>query len=213
VRLLLVEDNPMNARLMEALLQKRGHEVVIVKDAPSAIALVRSDRGFAGALVDLNLPGGGGTEVVAALRGGGVALPALAVTATSAPGIEERLREQGFAGYLPKPVDPHTFAQKVESLLAAPAAAPRKATRFEALKASYRANLPSLIEEVAQAACDPALAFGRAHQLAGLAGSFGFWRVTHAARELEHALAAGVTEVAALVVALRAALAADLEST
>jgi CheY-like chemotaxis protein len=213
VRLLLVEDNPMSARLMEALLEQRGHEVVIARDAPSAIALIGSDRRFAGALVDLNLPGGDGTAVVEALRRGEPRMPVLSITATSAPGIEERLRAQGFAGYLPKPVDPHTFAQKVESLLAASVAAPPVATRFAALKATYRAKLPSLIEQVAEAAREPALALERAHQLAGLAGSFGFWRVTHAARALEHALADGATEVTALVVALRTALAADLEST
>jgi CheY-like chemotaxis protein len=213
VRLLLVEDSAMNARLMEALLQQRGHEVVIAEDAPSAIARIGSDRDFHGALVDLNLPGGGGVAVVDALRRAQVSLPALAVTGTSEPGIEARLREQGFAGYLPKPVDPQTFAQTVERLLAAPAPAPRPATRLAALKATYRAKLPSLIEEVAEAVRDPALALGRAHQLAGLAGSYGFWRVTQAARELEHALAAGATEVGALVVALRAALTADLEST
>jgi CheY-like chemotaxis protein len=217
-RVLVVEDDALTAKLLGVLLGQRSHEIVVARDATEAIALLARDRAFAIALVDLNTPGGGGEAVLDAVRTG-ARLPVVAVTATTDVGTEEKLRARGFDGYVAKPVDPKTFGSVVEKYCAesttasaAPPSAPA-ASPLDALRTKYRAKLPALVEDVARAAAEPAprRAIELAHKLAGLAGSYGFARVTDAARALERALDTDASAPReSLVSALRDALAADL---
>jgi CheY-like chemotaxis protein len=213
--ILLVEDNSLNAKLMETLLRQRGHTIVVTRDVPTALAALANGR-FSFALVDLHVPGGGGEAVVSAMARGEVPrVPAIAVTADNSAGIVERLRALGFAGYIPKPVDARTFANRVGDLaqvmFSAPPLNSDDQAELDALRVAYRRKLPGLIEAVANAALDPvtqADALEGAHRLAGAAGSYGFRSVGTAARELEHALnaRAATSEIERLVATLRTTL-------
>jgi CheY-like chemotaxis protein len=213
-RVLVVEDSALGARLLVTLLEQRSHEVVLARDATEAIAILAKDRAFAVALVDLSTPGGGGEAVLDAVRAG-ARMPVVAVTATTDEGTEAKLRARGFDGYVPKPVDPKRFAEHVEKYFAATNAATASpaSPALDALRAKYRAKLPSLVHEIARAAeeATPKRAIELAHKLAGVAGSYGFSRVTEAARALERTLDAdGGAARERLVTALREAMAEDL---
>lgn len=112
LRLLLVEDDDTVASVIIGLLSARGHEVVHAAHALAALREV-SDASFDVVLLDLDLPGLGGMELAGHLRNQGYAMPLLAVTARTDPGIEQRVREAGFQGFLRKPVTGDLLEQAI----------------------------------------------------------------------------------------------------
>jgi CheY-like chemotaxis protein len=112
LRLLLVEDDDTVASVIIGLLSARGHEVVHAAHALAALREV-SDAPFDVVLLDLDLPGLGGMELAGHLRNQGYAMPLLAVTARTDPGIEQRVREAGFQGFLRKPVTGDLLEQAI----------------------------------------------------------------------------------------------------
>jgi CheY-like chemotaxis protein len=115
---LVVEDHPLNLRLVRDILERRGHEV----DAAASVGEAR-DR-LAGrrpdiVLCDLDIPGGGGELLLREIRGDPrlSALPVLAVTAFAMQGDRERVLAAGFDGYFSKPIDTRSFGPGVEAFL------------------------------------------------------------------------------------------------
>jgi len=86
-----------------------------VVHAAHALAALRevSDAPFDVVLLDLDLPGLGGMELAGHLRNQGYAMPLLAVTARTDPGIEQQVREAGFQGFLRKPVTGDLLEQAI----------------------------------------------------------------------------------------------------
>jgi len=119
-KILLVEDNPLNRRLVRDLLAHHGHEVVEATDVDEARALLEVLEPDI-VLVDLQLPGGSGEDVLQDIRGRaqGAELPVIVVTASAMAGEKERLLAAGFDAYLSKPIDTRTFPAVVESFLRA----------------------------------------------------------------------------------------------
>lgn len=106
-RVLVVEDNRDAAHALERLLQIMGHEVFVVYEARSALAVVR-DRRPDVVLCDINLPGDmDGYGLARALRS--ESAPAqmrlVALTGYGRNVDRERAREAGFDEHLTKPVD------------------------------------------------------------------------------------------------------------
>jgi DNA-binding NarL/FixJ family response regulator len=67
-RVVLVEDHPLSVHALESVLTRAGHEVVAVaSDVAEGVAAIRRHRPQV-AIVDLNLRGGGGIEVVRTVR-------------------------------------------------------------------------------------------------------------------------------------------------
>lgn len=117
--ILVVEDNPMNVRLITFVLRKCGHEVRVAGDAPGALALLR-DWIPRLILMDLQLPGIDGLELTRLLRADSrfAEIPIVAVTAFAMKGDEERARSAGCDGYVTKPIDTRAFPGVVQSFLA-----------------------------------------------------------------------------------------------
>ncbi len=67
LRILIVDDDADNARMLKVLLKKAGHEAGIVFDGPAAIAAAKHQKPDV-VLLDLSLPGMSGIEVAAELR-------------------------------------------------------------------------------------------------------------------------------------------------
>jgi len=120
IRILVVEDNALNLRLMRDILELRGHEVVEAGDVPQGREqLERCAPDLV--LLDIGIPGGGGEALLRDIRSDPkrTRLPVIAVTAYAMQGDRERLLALGFDAYLSKPIDTRTFAGDVEAVLTA----------------------------------------------------------------------------------------------
>ena len=122
--ILIIEDNRQNLELVQFLLEEAGHRVRSAADARGARAeLERQVPDLV--LMDMQLPGTDGLELVAELRGDRrfQHLPIVALTAHALRGDRERFLAGGCDGYIAKPIDVATFALQVEALLPEPHAA------------------------------------------------------------------------------------------
>ncbi len=118
-KVLLAEDNPINALLTRELLRRRGHSVVEVTTGDAAVRAMREDT-FDLVLTDIHMPGMDGIEATKAIRAEEIALgrprtPIVALTADALETGKRACREAGMDGFLTKPVDPHLLDQMFES--------------------------------------------------------------------------------------------------
>ena len=123
--ILIIEDNRQNLELVQFLLEEAGHRVRSAADARGARAELERQMPDL-VLMDMQLPGTDGLELVAELRGDRRFrhLPIVALTAHALRGDRERFLAGGCDGYIAKPIDVATFAMQVEALLPAPRPAP-----------------------------------------------------------------------------------------
>ncbi|HEX4382251.1 MAG TPA: response regulator [Myxococcales bacterium] len=117
-RILVVDDNEMNLKLLRVLLMREQYDVRTAVDAEAALALVDS---FAPQLIlmDLQLPGTDGLTLTRRIKGDRRRKPPLvvAVTAFAMEGDETRAREAGCDGYVTKPYDVANLARLVKQLV------------------------------------------------------------------------------------------------
>ncbi|MEO8134799.1 MAG: response regulator, partial [Betaproteobacteria bacterium] len=106
---LLVEDNAINRRLAQIVLEREGHSVVAVDNGATALETLRQER-FDVVLMDLQMPRMDGIATTHAIRGRekivGGHIPIVALTAHAMAGDRERCLAAGMDGYLTKPVQP-----------------------------------------------------------------------------------------------------------
>ncbi|MGE0483758.1 MAG: response regulator [Gammaproteobacteria bacterium] len=107
IRLLYIEDNPANARLLEKFFAlKQDWQLVVATSADAGLAQARAMPPDA-ILMDINLPGKSGAEALTDVRADPTLgrLPVIAVSADARPDHVARMIEHGFDAYLTKPVD------------------------------------------------------------------------------------------------------------
>lgn len=122
-RILLVEDDEALVRGLVAILRSEGYSVDSAQDGVSALALVR-DEPFAVILLDVNLPGMSGFEVLRTLRARGCRAPILLLTARDS--LDDRVKglDLGADDYLLKPFEPPELTARLRALMRRPAADP-----------------------------------------------------------------------------------------
>ena len=117
-KILYVEDNPDNFRLVKTLLETSGYEVVGAADGIEAI--VRAPQEMPDlVLMDINIPSLSGYEVTTKIKSmkGLEEVPVVALTAKTMKGDKDMALAAGCVGFIAKPIDPFTFVQDVESFL------------------------------------------------------------------------------------------------
>ncbi len=116
LRVLLVEDNPVNQTLSRRLLEKSGHQVVVAGNGKEALAMLDC-QSFDLVLMDLEMPVMGGLEATAAIRAGeqgsGRRLPIIALTAQKGSDVRQAALAAGMDAYLTKPVQGPRLLQAV----------------------------------------------------------------------------------------------------
>lgn len=117
-RVLYVEDNAQNMRLVRKILKHAGHEVLEAETGLAGLSVVQNECPDL-ILMDINLPDVDGLEVTARIRQNpSVAhIPIVALTANAMVGDREKALEAGCDGYLPKPVSRAELVQTVEDYL------------------------------------------------------------------------------------------------
>jgi two-component system, cell cycle response regulator len=117
-RVLIVEDNPDNLKLMSYLLRAFGHQVLTAGDGVEGLEVAR--REVIDLIVcDVHLPRLDGCEVARQLKAhpGTSRIPLVAVTALAMVGDRDKVLAAGFDGYISKPIVPRTFVGQVEAFL------------------------------------------------------------------------------------------------
>lgn len=108
-RVLLAEDNPINALLATRALERLGAEVVQAVDGVEALEKYAADGPFDLALIDVRMPRLDGHETARRIRAAeavsGTRLRLVALTANAGRADEGAARAAGFDGFLPKPLN------------------------------------------------------------------------------------------------------------
>jgi PAS domain S-box-containing protein len=109
LRILLVEDNPVNQKLAARMLEKRGHQVTVAGNGREAVTLTQAGA-FDLVLMDIHMPEMDGLEASAAIRAleraTGEHVAIVAMTALAMAGDREKCLQAGMDGYLAKPIRP-----------------------------------------------------------------------------------------------------------
>ncbi|MCB1885533.1 MAG: response regulator [Geminicoccaceae bacterium] len=144
-RILLAEDNRTNQKVIGRVLEHAGHEAVIVETGEEAFDRV-VEGGFDLVLLDLNLPGMGGLDVVKLLRfslSGPETPPLVALTADATEATRSKALGVGFSAYVTKPIDAPAFIEALDGLLEAQAAVrPRPKRAGVAVREAIPASSP-----------------------------------------------------------------------
>jgi len=119
LRVLLVEDNPINRKLAQCVLERAGHGVETAESGTAALSALERDR-FDLVLMDVQMPGMDGVETTVRIREGekatGGHIPILALTAHAMPADRTRCLSVGMDGYLVKPIQPRLLLEAVGRL-------------------------------------------------------------------------------------------------
>jgi CheY-like chemotaxis protein len=120
-RVLVVDDNAVNRRLLQVLLRSRGYEVCEAASAPEAFATLAEKLPDV-ILMDLRLPGMDGLTATRKLKSDPATrgIPVVAVTSYAMKGDEEQAREVGCCACVTKPIDKTLFLETVASVLQRP---------------------------------------------------------------------------------------------
>lgn len=122
MRVLVVEDDPVNAELLDAVLRRAGFDGQIARSGTEAIEVLLGDAGnseFDMLLLDIQLPGIGGLDVARMVRESTEhrEIPIVAISACAT--MQDRLRAEdvGIDRYLTKPVRPGHLIRVVQEMM------------------------------------------------------------------------------------------------
>ena len=122
LHLLLVEDNEMNAFVVEKMLRAEGHSVVLATDGFEAIDWAEK-ADFDGILMDINMPKLDGLEATKRIRANvrrAQKTPIFAFSANVLPEDTKRFRESGMDGFIGKPVQIEELRAALSAIGATP---------------------------------------------------------------------------------------------
>ena len=116
--ILIVEDQPLNRKLLRDILQANGYRTEEADNGEDGVraALNNSPQLI---LMDIQLPGINGIEALQRLRGnaGTHAIPIIAVTASAMEQSKKEILDAGFDGYVSKPINVAAFLMAVRAKL------------------------------------------------------------------------------------------------
>ena len=114
----MVEDNPLNLKLIRDVLEFQGFEVLTAQSGEEGVAVASSSSPDL-VLMDLQLPGIGRARGAAAdpRRSAVPEVPVVAVTAFAMKDDIERAEEAGFDGYIAKPISVRALPEQLAAFL------------------------------------------------------------------------------------------------
>jgi two-component system, cell cycle response regulator DivK len=115
---LIVEDNELNMKLFNDLLEAFGYQTVKTRDGRKAVELARMHRPDL-IIMDIQLPEISGLKVTQLLKEDAdlAPIPVVAVTAFAMRGDEQRIRAGGCEAYLSKPISVASFIETVRKFI------------------------------------------------------------------------------------------------
>ena len=193
---LIVDDTPVNLKLVRVLLSRQGFEVRTASTAEEALEMAPAFRPRL-VLADIQLPGMDGLEMTRRLK----AAPetrdtvVLALTAFAMKGDEEKAFAAGCDGYITKPIDTRTFPALIRQYLsktndvaaspAPPATPPSAAQKNQQAFITEGMQQSGRLISSLGSGFDTVEALTIVERWAGTAASVGLPEIGHFARELE----------------------------
>ena len=117
-RILFIEDQELNRKVVRIVLQSKGYTVVEATDAMEALACLENAIPHL-ILMDIALPGQSGEDLTKQIKANAawVDIPIIALTAAAMSGDRERILKAGCDDYLSKPIDIKILIERVETHL------------------------------------------------------------------------------------------------
>ncbi|WP_108882599.1 response regulator [Anderseniella sp. Alg231-50] len=118
---LIVEDNELNMKLFNDLLEAHGYRVLQTREGLSALDIAREHKPDL-ILMDIQLPEVSGIEVTKWLKEDDDlrSIPVVAVTAFAMKGDEQKIREGGCEAYISKPISVASFLSTINGFFEVP---------------------------------------------------------------------------------------------
>jgi CheY-like chemotaxis protein/HPt (histidine-containing phosphotransfer) domain-containing protein len=124
LKILVAEDTPFNQTFILRLLEKNGHQPILVENGRQALEAFNPDT-FDVVLMDVQMPELDGFEATREIRkleaGSGSHMPIIAMTAYATEGDRERCLEAGMDDYVSKPISASKLFQAIDALVPAEA--------------------------------------------------------------------------------------------
>src|SRR5579862_2385996 len=204
---LIVDDTPVNLKLVRVLLSRQGFEVRTASTAEEALEMAQSFRPRL-VLADIQLPGMDGLEMTRRLKASPETQDTvvLALTAFAMKGDEEKAFAAGCDGYITKPIDTRTFPTLIRQYMSkaegsspvpAPAPVPSAPVSTAAPSPNQESRQAFLTEGMQQSGklisslgsgFDSMEALSIVRRWAGTAATVGLSEISHYSRELESLL-------------------------
>ncbi|MBI4684332.1 MAG: response regulator [Nitrospirae bacterium] len=117
-KVLVIEDNADNLRLITYALKRSGYDVVSAITGEEGVSLALRLGPFF-IIVDINLPGIDGLETTRRIRNSeaGRKVPIIAITSYAMQGDMESILAAGCNAYFEKPIDPLTIMEKIHTVI------------------------------------------------------------------------------------------------
>jgi two-component system cell cycle response regulator len=131
--ILVVEDNPLNMKLVRSLLKLAGYQLLEAETAEQGIQLAAAGHPDL-ILMDIQLPGMDGLEATRIIKSREElkTIPVVALTSYAMPGDEEKARKAFCSGYITKPIDTRKFIEIIKGFLEKEGPAPKSEAAKEA---------------------------------------------------------------------------------
>ena len=115
-RVMIVEDNELNMKLFNDLLEAHGYRTVQARNGVEAVELARAHHPNL-ILMDIQLPEVSGLQVTQWIKDDESlrSIPVVAITAFAMKGDEEKIRQGGCEAYLSKPISVVKFLETVRN--------------------------------------------------------------------------------------------------
>ncbi|PCI88794.1 MAG: two-component system response regulator [Hyphomicrobiales bacterium] len=116
--ILIVEDNELNMKLFNDLLESKGYKIIQTANGLNAVELAREHKPNL-ILMDIQLPEVSGLEVTKWLKADDelAHIPVIAVTAFAMKGDEEKILQGGCEAYISKPISVAKFLATIQSFI------------------------------------------------------------------------------------------------
>ncbi len=117
-RILIVEDNEKNLKLVRDILQAKGFETMEAITAEDGLKLVKTHH-FDLVLMDIQLPGMNGIDALGCLRADEATkdIPVVAVTASVTIQDQSQITRAGFDAFISKPISLKAFLETINAIL------------------------------------------------------------------------------------------------
>lgn len=156
-KVLVAEDNPVNRKLASSILQRAGHNAILVTNGKEAVDSVKREQ-FDVVLMDVQMPVMGGFEATRLIRehetNSGRRTPIIAVTAHAMKGDREACFAAGMDGFAPKPIQSAKLLEMLDRLAsvskraATPVSAMTAVTAVTAVTATTAVTAPTAVTTV-----------------------------------------------------------------